>query len=77
VPMVTEKQRLLYDIWTSDSFTKWTMSSLTEYDKVILIDADKIGLRNTDELFDLHPPALVHGLNHTNAEGKEERGRRL
>ena len=59
VPMITEKQREMYDAWTCDSFTKWCALSLVEYDRVIFIDADKIVLRNIDHLFDLQPPAAT------------------
>ena len=55
-PLKSEKQKVHYDSWISESYTKWQMLSLP-YKLAIFLDADVIVLQNIDHLFNLEPPA--------------------
>ena len=72
VPYITHKcismknlrQRVLYEDWIEESFTKWNCLNPQLYeqtfDKIMFIDADMIVVENCeDKLFSLDPPAMT------------------
>lgn len=61
-PMITTRQRELYQSWINGSFTKWNIFNPNLYpegppDKVLFLDCDLLPRRNLDHLFRLSAPA--------------------
>jgi glycogenin glucosyltransferase len=61
-PLPSLRQAEYYAGWLDRGFTKWNCLELAEYDRVLLVDADVVFLVNSDDLFDLRPPAACFSL---------------
>ncbi|EDO40833.1 predicted protein [Nematostella vectensis] len=57
----SEKQQRMYNDWIESSFTKWNCLKL-DYERVLFIDADMIVKENSDDLFELQPPASIFAI---------------
>ena len=56
-PLITDRQKQVYEKWISVSYTKFNCLNLTDYDRTILLDADELPLSNIDDLFTIEAPA--------------------
>lgn len=56
----SHKQRMIYNNWMSESFTKYRCLEFLEYDKILFVDADVIFINTTDYIFEAyHTPAFM------------------
>jgi len=55
-PLLSKKQRDVYQSWMNVSYTKWNCLNL-DYDKILFLDADLVVAQNIDHVFLCNAPA--------------------